>query len=208
MLVAVDSDLALFDRWRSGDTSAGQELFARYFDSIYRFFDTKAEGDIDDLVQRTFLACVGARDRFRGDSSFRTFLFTIARYELYAYYRRRRRDGAQVDPLTSSVAQIVTTPRSRLARHEAHRKLLDAMCQLPVETQMLLELHYREDLDITELAQIFEAPATTIRTRLHRGRRALRDLLGPGESMAPIAEATPEDQELAPAPAGARPRSL
>jgi RNA polymerase sigma-70 factor (ECF subfamily) len=191
----VDGDLALFDRWRSGDAEAGQELFARYFDSVYRFFDTKSEGDIDDLVQRTFLACIGARERFRGEASFRTFLFTIARYELYAYYRRKRRDGAQLDPMTSSVAEIITTPRSRIARHQAHRRLLDAMCQLPVEMQMLLELHYREDLGIMELARIFDAPATTIRTRLHRGRRALRELLGPSDLGAAVKGMALEDRD-------------
>jgi RNA polymerase sigma-70 factor (ECF subfamily) len=173
----VGCDLELLDRWRQGDAAAGQALFARYFDSVYRFFDTKSSGDIDDLVQQTFLACVRARDRFRGDASFRSFLFTIARYELYHHYRRRRRAGDQLDPLLSSVAELVTTPRARLARDQAHRQLLEAMTRLPVDTQMLLELHYREDLDIAELARVFEAPAATIRTRLHRGRRALRDLL-------------------------------
>lgn len=174
----MDCDLELLESWRGGDAGAGQALFARHFDSVYRFFATKSDGDIDDLVQRTFLACLKARDRFRGNASFRTFLFGIARYELYQHYRERRRAGQQLDPLVSSVAEIITTPRSRIARDQAHRKLLDAMAHLPVETQMLLELHYREDLDIAALAQVFEAPAATIRTRLHRGRRALRDLLG------------------------------
>jgi RNA polymerase sigma factor (sigma-70 family) len=174
----VEGDLELLERWRSGDATAGHELFARYFESVYRFFDTKSHGDIDDLVQRTFLACVRARDRFRGEASFRTFLFAIARHELYHHYREGRRDGAYMDPLTTSVAQLVTTPRARLARHEAHRRLVDAMCHLPVDTQMLLELHYWNGLEIPELAQIFGATTATIRTRLHRGRRSLRELLG------------------------------
>jgi RNA polymerase sigma-70 factor (ECF subfamily) len=173
----VDHDRELLDRWRAGESGAGQELFERHFEAVYRFFDTKCSGDIDDLVQRTFLACLKARDKFRGDASFRTFLFGIARYELYQHYRTQRRDGARIDPLVSSVAEIVTTPRSRMARDEAHRRVLAAMTQLPVDTQMLLELHYREDLDIAELAAVFEAPPATIRTRLHRGRRALRELL-------------------------------
>src|SRR5690242_1714114 len=129
-------DLELLERWRAGDAGAGQALFGRYFDRIYRFFAARSDRDIDDLVQRTFLACVRARDQFRGDASFRSFLFAIARYELYAYYRRRHRDG-EIDPLTSSLAEIVTTPRTRIARDQAHRRLLAAMDQLPVDTQML-----------------------------------------------------------------------
>jgi RNA polymerase sigma factor (sigma-70 family) len=183
---AVQPDLELLDRWRGGDAGAGQELFAKYFDSVYRFFDTKSDGDIDELVQRTFLACVRAREQFRGDASFRTFLFTIARHELYRHYRERRRDGERLDPLETSVAELVTTPRSRLARDEAHRQLLDAMCRLPIETQTLLELHYWEELDIAALADIFAAPAATIRTRLHRGRRALRELLAATPPLASV----------------------
>src|SRR5258706_576213 len=51
----------------------------------------------------------------------------------------------------------------------------EALCQLPVEQQTLLELHYWEDMDIANLAEVFEMPPTTIRTRLHRARKALRE---------------------------------
>src|SRR5688572_11173710 len=126
MVCCVMGDIELLDRWRSGDVEAGQSLFARYFDRVYRFFATKCDCDIDDLVQRTFLACVTSRDRFRGDATFQTFVFRIARYELYRHYRQRRR-GERFDPMISSVAELVTTPRARIARDEAHRRLLDAM---------------------------------------------------------------------------------
>jgi len=185
-------DHDLLDQWRAGDQQAGQELFARYFDSVYRFFETKSDGDIDEMVQRTFLACVQSRDRFRGEASFRTYLYTIARNELYGNYRRRRRDDERLDFLVTSVAELVTTPRARMARGEAHRQLLEALQSLPLETQTLLELHYWEDLDITALATIFEAPAATIRTRLHRARRALRDQLETAASVPRSALASPE----------------
>jgi RNA polymerase sigma factor (sigma-70 family) len=173
----VHPDHELLERWKAGDQQAGQALFARYFDRVYRFFETKCDAELDELVQRTFLACVRSRDQFRGDSSFQTYVYTIARHELYRHYRQRHRHAQRFDELVTSVAALVTTPRSRIAREEAQRQLLDAMCQLPIETQTLLELHYWEDLDIATLAAIFEAPAATIRTRLHRGRRALRELL-------------------------------
>jgi RNA polymerase sigma-70 factor (ECF subfamily) len=176
----VDPDCELVERWRAGDRSAGQALFVRYFDCVYRFFKTKCDGELDELVQRTFLACVQSRDQFRGDSSFRTYVYTIARHELYRHYRQRQRHGWRFEEMVTSVAELVTTPRSRIARDEAHRQLLDAFCQLPINTQTLLELHYWEDVDIAALAAIFEAPAATIRTWLHRGRRALRDVLEAG----------------------------
>jgi RNA polymerase sigma-70 factor (ECF subfamily) len=169
------SDLALLDRWRAGDAAAGEELFQRHFDSIYGFFETKCEAEADELTQATFLACLRARDQFRKESSFRTYLFTIARHELYRVLRGRQRDLARIDFEVSSIAELVSTPGTRIARNQEHRQLVEALRALPVEQQTLLELHYWEDMDIAALAEVFELPQATIRTRLHRARKALRD---------------------------------
>jgi len=173
--VDVDADVALLDRWRSGDEAAGQQLFARHFDSIYGFFETKCEADADELTQATFLACLRAKDQFRRESSFRTYLFTIARNELYRVLRTRQRRDAKLDFELSSIAELISTPGTRMARNQEHKRLIEALQHLPVEQQSLLELHYWEDMDIAALAQIFDSPAATIRTRLHRARKALRD---------------------------------
>jgi RNA polymerase sigma-70 factor (ECF subfamily) len=169
------TDIALLDRWRNGDAGAGEALFQRHFDSIYGFFETKCEADADELVQSTFLACLRARDQFRKESSFRTYLFTIARHELYRVLRGRQRDGARIDFELSSIAELVSTPGTRIARNQEHQRLLEVLRQLPVEQQTLLELHYWEDLDIAALSEVFETPNATIRTRLHRARKALRE---------------------------------
>jgi RNA polymerase sigma factor (sigma-70 family) len=173
-----DPDLALLARWREGDRAAGQALFERHFESLYRFFRNKCGTECDELVQSTLLACVDARQQFRGDSRFRTYLFGIARNKLYHYFRgRQRNDG--LDLSITSVADLITTPGTVLARDQAHRALLAALRELPVEQQTLLELHYWEELDTVELAAVFDVPAATIRTWLFRARGRLRDLLGP-----------------------------
>jgi RNA polymerase sigma factor (sigma-70 family) len=174
-----DPDLELLARWRDGDRAAGQALFARHFESLYRFFRNKCGGgECDELVQATLLACIDARQPFRGDARFRTYLFGIARHKLYHYFRDRKRDG-DLDPSVTSVADLVTTPGTVLARDQAHRALLAALRELPVEQQTLLELHYWEEMDTIELAAVFEVPPATIRTWLFRARGRLRDLLGP-----------------------------
>jgi RNA polymerase sigma factor (sigma-70 family) len=168
-------DIALLEQWRGGDASAGEALFQRHFDSIYGFFETKCETEADELVQATFTACLRARDQFRKESSFRTYLFTIARHELYRVLRNKQKAGERFDFEASSIAEIVSTPGTRIARNQEHRRLIQAMQQLPVEQQTLLELHYWEDMGIGELADVFDVEATTIRTRLYRARKALRD---------------------------------
>ena len=173
-----DPDLGLLARWREGDRAAGQALFERHFESLYRFFRNKCERDCDELVQSTLLACLDAKQPFRGDARFRTYLFGIARNKLYHYFRDRKRDGG-LDLSITSVADLITTPGTVLARDQAHRALLAALRELPVEQQTLLELHYWEELDTVELAAVFEVPAATIRTWLFRARGKLRELLGP-----------------------------
>lgn len=179
MANAAPDDLALLAAWRSGDKAAGEQLFARHFDSLCAFFVTKC-ADADELVQRTLLACVGARDQFRAQSSFRTYLFAIARNELHQYLRRTRRDRERIDFDTTSVAQLVTTPATRLARRAEQQRMVEALRQLSVEQQTLLELYYWEDLDVAALAEVFDLTPNAIRVRLHRARQELRDKLVAG----------------------------
>ena len=171
----MDPDDELVARWRGGDQGAGEALFARHFDALYRFFATKCS-DPGDLTQATLLAVVRAREQFAGRSSFRTYLFSIARNELYDHLRARQRLRA-FDPEVSSIVDLQTTPATRLDRGDSHRRLCEALRELPVEQQTLLELHYWEDLDAAALGEVFGSPPTTIRTRLHRARLALRERL-------------------------------
>lgn len=176
----LDPDLRELLRWRAGDQAAGEALFARYVERLCRFFASKCQGDVDELVQRTLLACVRAKDQFRAEASFRSYIFTIARNELYHHLRKLRRDGERLDFATTSVAELVTTPATRLARSAEQRRVVETLRELPVEQQTLLELHYWEELDIAELAEVFETTPGTIRVRLHRARKALRGKLNPG----------------------------
>lgn len=179
----VDDDLAMLQRWRDGDRRAGEELCARHFDEIYRFFEHKIPGDADDLTQQTFLACVKARDQFLGRSSFRTYLFSIARNELFMRLRRTPK-AEHVDLEVSSLAELVSSPSKQLGKHQELAQVRAALRQLPVEQQVLLEFHYWHDLDAAALAELFETSPGTIRVRLLRARRALRERLGTNTAIA------------------------
>ncbi len=186
-------DVTLLVGWRAGDADAGRVLFARYFESLYRFFVTKFESEADDLVQATFLACVRSKEQFRAESSFRTYLFTIARHELYHQLDRFKRQNARLDYEVSSIAQLVTTPASKLARRQEQVRLVEALRCLPVAHQTLLELHYWEDMGIAELAAVFDAEPGAIRTRLHRARALLRDAMA---ALEPKAAETLESMDI------------
>lgn len=167
--------MELLARWRGGDQVAGRDLFTRYFDQLYRFFSNKS-AEPDEMVQTTMLALLKAVDQFAGRSSFRTYVFTIARNVLYTRLRTVVRERA-FDPALSSIRDLETSARSRLARNEEHQRLCEALQSLAVEEQTLLELHYWEGLDASALSEVFEAEPAAIRQRLTRARASLREAL-------------------------------
>jgi RNA polymerase sigma factor (sigma-70 family) len=175
-MIGVDvsrDDNELLRQWRGGDKRAGSELFARHFDELYGFFRNKvSNGDLaEDLVQQTLLACVRNRDGFRGDSSFRTYLFTIARSRLIDMYRRRGR--GEPEDVVSALVDPGQSPSTWFRDGERKRILIEALSRLSFDHQIVLELHYVRAFKGPELATILGVPEGTIRSRLRRARAAL-----------------------------------
>jgi RNA polymerase sigma-70 factor (ECF subfamily) len=184
------TDEALLQAWQAGDQHAGSTLFERHYASIYRFFMSKLPDAAEDLVQRTFLGCLEARDRFRGDASVRTFLFGIAHNTLRHHLRQRQRLRSE-QPLDSDVrsaAELAPGPSTVLGQRREQRLLLRALRHIPLDYQVVLELHYWEQQSTTQIAAITGVPAGTVKTRLRRGRELLE------ERIAVLAE-SPEERD-------------
>lgn len=174
----MNDDAALLASWCAGDRDAGEALIGRHYAPVLRFFRTKAGPEADDLAQRTFLRCAEAGQRYRAEASVRAFLFGIARNVLLEHIRSRVRDG-RVDPDFSVSSVLDLNPRaSTLAFRKAEeRRLVQALQQTPLETQIVLELYYWEDLSVDEVARVVDVPPGTVKSRLHRGRALLREAL-------------------------------
>lgn len=168
------SDLELVQAWRAGDDEAGSELFERHFDALYRFFVVKVADAADDLVQQTFTACTRAPDGYRGEASFRAYLFAIARHELYHWLQRRHRDLEQQQICGASLSDLGTTPSAAVARKEDERALLEALRRLPLDQQIVVEMYYFERLRGRDLAAALGIPEGTIRSRLRLALARLR----------------------------------
>jgi RNA polymerase sigma factor (sigma-70 family) len=169
------SDLELLEAWRGGDRRAGEQLFERHFDAVARFFRNKVDRGIDDLIQRTFLACVEGKDRFRGEASFRTFLFAVAHNVLGKHYRTQRRHGDRIDFGVTSVHDLAPSPSVIMAGHQEHRVLLQALRQIPLDHQIVLELYYWERMKAAEVARVLDVPEGTARTRIRRAKQLLEE---------------------------------
>jgi RNA polymerase sigma-70 factor (ECF subfamily) len=170
-------DAELLAKWAAGDKASGEALIERHFAALHRFFVTTAPSHAQDLVQETFLACLQSRDRFRGDASFRGFLFGIARNVLVMFWRTHARKGAAVDPAIDSLEDLGATPTHRLARCEEERLLLQALRRIPLEAQILLQLHYWEGCSGPALAVALGVPEGTVRSRLRLAKSRLRAVI-------------------------------
>ena len=124
----------------------------------------------------TFLACLNA-PAFRGESSFKTWLFTVARHALYAHLKKRQKRGEEIDAQEVSIASLGTSPSGLLARAGEQKLLLAALRAIPLDLQIALELFYWEDMDGPDIAAALEIPEGTVRSRLRRAREALEEQL-------------------------------
>ncbi len=165
-------DTTCLEAWRAGDRAAGQELFARYYEPVARFFVNKVGDASADLIQRTFLACVEGLDRFRGDGSFRSYLFAVAYRQLCRHYRDNK--GNRVDLDSVSAVALDPSLSGLIVEREEMRLFLAGLRDIPLQLQVVLELHYWEQCSVAEMAAALEVPEGTVKSRLRRGREQLR----------------------------------
>jgi RNA polymerase sigma-70 factor (ECF subfamily) len=175
--LAMTDDHELLAAWRAGDTDAGDALFERWFDRLYRFFWNKVDEGAEDLVQQTLLACVEGKEVFRGDAPFASYVIGVARRRLYRHWEQRSRGRAGIDFEAVSIADLGASPTGALARRTDERQLLSALRRICLDDQIVLELHYWEELGGPELARLLGLPEGTVRSQLRRAKAALRDAL-------------------------------
>lgn len=167
-----DSDAVLLEAWAVGDNIAGNRLLDRYFDRLLAFFGLRVDRDVEDLVQRTMMSCLASRASVRDTSSFRSFLFSIARNELIDHYRRKDPLAECVEPEDARCER--TTPSQFAVGRQQKVALSIALSRLEVELQIVLALYYWEGMTHSELTETLRLPLGTVKSRLRRAKEALR----------------------------------
>jgi len=172
-----------------GQTAAFGELVRRYQDRLYntvlRLLD-HAE-DAQDVVQDAFLNAYLSLDSFKGDAQFFTWLYRIAvntaislkRKKRVAYSLRLARTGeGSAEPLDNSE---FSRPDRGLEKSEQEQRIQDALNRLSPEHRAVLILKDMVGQKYETMAEILDVPIATIRSRLHRARLELRELLQQSE---------------------------
>ncbi len=174
--VTGDEDLELLRAWQAGDVTAGRALIRRHYAPVYRFFFTKVDPTAcEDLTQATFEVLCRRRDAFRGEgASFRGFVFGVARMKLIEHIRGKAR--RHFDPAGDSVVDPASldSVSTLLAERQLEHLVAQALRELSLDDQIVLELKEYEQLTIRELAGLFDAPEGTIAGRIWRARQRLK----------------------------------
>jgi RNA polymerase sigma-70 factor (ECF subfamily) len=132
--------------------------------------------EIEDLVSEVFLKVYRNLGRYRPDHPFSTWLYRLALNHVVDRRRRTRREPARAE-MPEQVASSGASPGQELLRDERAELLRDALGSIDARYRHALTLVYVEGLKVEEAARILEVPEGTVKTRLMRGREALRRLL-------------------------------
>jgi len=133
----------------------------------------------DDLVQDTLVRALAKQHLWQPGTNLRAWLFTLLHNQHINNIRQYNRDNATIDvEEISSTLAAVTDPTASCQM----RELDEALAQLPAEQRAVILLVGLEGMQYEEAAQVLSVPIGTVRSRLFRGREALRRLLGMNEA--------------------------
>ena len=170
-------DSSLIQRWKEGDERAATALVERHAAALGRYVGSLGERDApEEVVQDTFVRAFASLEQFRGDSSLRTWLFTIAR-RLVVDRRRAFRRRREVGNLEDVDAATEYTALDGLIASEAQRKVWGAVGKLSPTQREVFLLRVNEGLSYKEIADVAGTTEGAARVHYHNALRTVKENL-------------------------------
>jgi RNA polymerase sigma-70 factor (ECF subfamily) len=170
-------DLELIAAWKAGNQRAATELVERHASALARFAAScGARDDIDELVQDTFVKAFASLDGFRGESGFRTWLFTIERRLLIDRLRAQRRQPQEAE-LTDDAAATTFDALDSLVGGETVAKVRGAVDRLTPTQREVFVLRVTEGLSYRDIAKTVGTTEGAARVHYHNALRAVKEWL-------------------------------
>ncbi len=184
------SELDLVERCQAGDTEAFDELVTRYrtriFGMIYNM--VHSEQDAWDLAQDSFVKAWKSIKRFRGHSSFYTWIYRIVMNVTIDWLRKKQVKGGggefddaiqlkEIDPASKTVPKADELPYETMERSEIRARIENAIAQLSPEHRAVILMKEIEEMQYHEIAETLRCSIGTVMSRLFYARKKLQNLL-------------------------------
>jgi RNA polymerase sigma-70 factor (ECF subfamily) len=184
------SELDLVKRCQAGQADAFDELVVRYrtriFGMIYNMVHN--EQDAWDLAQDSFVKAWKSMKRFRGQSSFYTWMYRIVMNVTIDWLRKKQIKGAgaefddsiqlkEIDPASKTVPKPDALPYERMERSEIRAQIDNAISQLTPEHRAVILMKEIEEMQYHEIAEALGCSIGTVMSRLFYARKKLQALL-------------------------------
>ncbi len=192
---SIDTDAVLLRRYRThGDRKAFESLFRKYQGPIYGLVVRLIGSEqAYDLTQDVFVRALRSISTFRGDCSFRTWLYTIARHVCYNHSRDEKRrqtiegiflgdtddDSGESSPRESQYPDPQMNVPRIVETQELQRVVQDILETMPVEQRLLITLRDFEGMSYEEIGEITELSLVNVKSKLHRARVAFKTRFEP-----------------------------
>ena len=171
------SDEQLAER-AARDFGAFTLLYERHLEPVYRYVrsQTRDRATAEDLTAQVFLKALSSAGTFKGDGSYRSWIFTIARNTVSTWRSERRKNVVPIEDLAHHPDPAPTAPALAIAS-EDRAQLWNAVSRLPDAQREVVRLRYRRELTIDEIARLTRRSSGAVRVLLHRARGRLQQLL-------------------------------
>jgi len=158
----------------------------RLFNAVFRIVANR--DDAMELTQEAFVRALKGLKKFKAQATFYTWLFRIG-VNLAINHRRRHREilsssfggdsrfGQQADPLAAMIEADTPSPLDEVQLQEEHQRVLEVLKTLQPNARALIVLRDIEGLHYNQIAEILDLPTGTVKSRLSRARRAIREEL-------------------------------
>jgi RNA polymerase sigma-70 factor, ECF subfamily len=169
---------------KKGDQEAFEGIVDLFKDKIYRHcYRMVGNGhEAEDLAQETFLRAYRNINKYNSEFKFSTWIFRIATNLCIDRLRKKKPDyyldaevpGTEGATMYSQLSTEGPLPEDVVTENEQWNELQAEIMKLPEKYRTAIVLKYVEDLSLEEISQIMDIPVPTVKTRIHRGREALK----------------------------------
>ncbi len=171
------TDPALVAAYRSGDEAAATELVSRHASALGRYLYGLGafSADLEDLIQETFIRAFRALDSWRGEASFRSWLFRIGSNLRKDQYRRE--GGRIVVPIEDHDLADASDPEGEAGASEMERRLREGIGRLPRLQREVFLLRAQQGMDYTDICAALGTTPGAARVHYHHAVKRLKELM-------------------------------